>query len=171
MDIRIRPARPEDAETLAAIYAPHVLHGFGTFEEVPPDAEEMNRRVQAILADGLPWLVAEGRDGRLRGYAYAGPFRTRPAYRISVEDSIYLAPEACGRGLGRRLLAELIDVCAAQGRFTMAAVIGDSANLASIRLHERLGFRHAGVLRDMALKHGRRLDVVFMQRDLRSRDD
>jgi L-amino acid N-acyltransferase YncA len=171
MDIRIRPARPEDAAALAAVYAPHVLTGYGTFEEVPPDADEMGRRLRAVVAEGLPWLAAERRDdGRLLGYAYAGPFRTRPAYRVSVEDSIYLAPEACGQGLGRRLLAELIHLCIAGGRTTMAAVIGDSANTASIRLHESLGFTHAGVLKDMAFKHGRWLDVVFMQRSLGPKD-
>jgi L-amino acid N-acyltransferase YncA len=163
--MRIRPARPEDAQALAHVYAPHVLHGCATFEETPPDADEMLRRLDAIIGAGHPWLVAED-GGGVVGYAYAGPFRTRPAYRVSVEDSIYLAPEACGRGVGRRLLSELITLCTAQGRVTMAAVIGDSANLASIRLHETLGFRQTGVLKDMAFKHGRWLDVVFMQREL-----
>lgn len=169
-EARIRPARPEDAAALAAVYAPNVLHGFGSFEEVPPDAEEMGRRLASVAAEGLPWLVAEAEDSEVLGYAYAVPFRPRPAYRVSVEDSVYLKPEACGRGLGGRLLAQLIELCAAQGRVTMIAVIGDSANLPSIRLHERAGFRRAGVLTDIARKHGRWLDVVFMQRELASRD-
>jgi L-amino acid N-acyltransferase YncA len=161
----IRPAEPGDAEAFAAIYAPHVLHGTATFEETPPDAVEMARRFGEVAAQGLPWLAAEA-DGAVFGYAYAGLFRTRSAYRVSVEDSIYIAREACGRGVGRRLLERLIALCAEQGRTTMAAVIGDSANTASIRLHEALGFTHAGVLKDMAFKHGRWLDVVFMQREL-----
>ena len=161
----IRPARAEDAPALAAVYAPHVLHGFGTFEEVPPNGAEMGRRLAEVEAQGLPWLVAE-QAGEAVGYAYASLFRARSAYRVSVEDSIYVAPSAHGRGVGAALLQALIDACTAQGRTTMAAVIGDSANSASIRLHQRLGFRHAGVLTRMAFKHGRWLDVVFMQRDL-----
>ena len=163
--LRIRPAEPGDAAALAGVYAPHVLEGFGTFEETPPDAAEMVARLAAVQADGLPWLVAE-LDGAVAGYAYASLFRPRAAYRVSVEDSIYVASEAQGRGVGRALLQARIGVCAGQGRATMAAVIGDSANTASIRLHETLGFRHAGVLVKMACKHGRWLDVVFMQRDL-----
>ena len=164
----IRPARAEDAPALAAVYAPHVLHGTASFEEVPPDAAEMMRRLAETQAQGLPWLVAEAQSCVL-GYAYAGLFRPRPAYRVSVEDSIYLAPEACGRGLGRKLLQALIELCTAQGRVSMAAAIGDSANIASIRLHESLGFRPAGVLKDMAYKQGRWLDVVFMHRELAPR--
>ena len=168
--LRIRPAEAGDAAALAAVYAPHVLEGFGTFEEAPPDAAEMAARLAAVQADGLPWLVAE-LDGAVSGYAYASLFRSRAAYRVSVEDSIYVAAQAQGRGVGRALLQALIEVCAGQGRTTMAAVIGDSANTASLRLHEALGFRHAGVLADMAYKHGRWLDVVFMQRDLTPKCD
>ena len=164
--LRIRPAEAADASALAAVYAPHVLHGFGTFEEVPPDAEEMARRLAAVVGEGLPWLVAEQEGSAVLGYGYAARFRPRAAYRVSVEDSVYVAPEAHGRGVGRALLQALIEACTAQGCAAMAAVIGDSANLASIALHARLGCRHAGVLERMARKHGRWLDVVFMQRTL-----
>ena len=161
----IRPADASDAPALAQVYAPHVLHGCASFEEVPPDAAEMAARLAAVQAEGLPWLVAE-LQGEVLGYAYASAFRPRAAYRVSVEDSIYIAPQAQGRGVGRALLQTLLDRCAALGRTTMAAVIGDSANTASIRLHQALGFRPAGVLTAMAYKHGRWLDVVFMQRQL-----
>ena len=164
----IRPATAEDAAALAAIYAPHMLHGTASFEETPPTPAEMAARLAEVQGQGLPWLAAEA-DGRVLGYAYASLFRARPAYRVSVEDSIYIAPDACGRGVGRRLLEPLIDICTAQGRVSMAAVIGDSDNAASIRLHESLGFSPAGVLRDMAYKHGRWLDVVFMHRTLAPR--
>ena len=168
--LSIRPAEAGDAAALAAVYAPHVLEGFGTFEEVPPDAAEMAGRLAAVQAEDLPWLVAE-LGGAVAGYAYASLFRPRSAYRVSVEDSVYVAAHAQGRGVGRALLQALIEACTAQGRTTMAAVIGDSANTASIRLHEALGFRHAGVLENMARKHGRWLDVVFMQRELASGRD
>ncbi len=148
-----------------AIYAHHVLHGLASFEEVPPDEAELDRRRADIVARGLPYLVAVF-DGRVRGYAYAGPYRPRSAYRFSVEDSVYVAPDAAGRGVGRALLGEVIRHCAALGMRQMVAVIGDSGNGASIRLHEALGFRRAGELRSIGFKLGRWVDSVLMQLEL-----
>ena len=148
-----------------AIYAGHVLHGTATFELDPPDLEEMARRRAGLLAQGLPWLVAEA-EGEVLGFAYAGPYRPRPAYRHTLEDSIYLRGDATGRGLGRRLLATLIAETEAQGYRQMLAVIGDSANAASIGVHAALGFREVGVLRAAGFKFGRWIDVVLMQRAL-----
>ena len=165
MQAAIRPATPDDAGTIAAIYAHHVLHGTATFEELPPDAGELARRQAEIVGRGLPYLVAEA-EGRLLGYAYAGPLRPRSAYRFSLEDSIYLDPAATGQGLGRRLLDRLIVDCTAAGARQMVAVIGDSGNAASIALHARAGFVHAGLLRSVGLKFGRWLDTVQMQRPL-----
>jgi L-amino acid N-acyltransferase YncA len=165
MQAAIRPAAPADAEAIAAIYAHHVLHGTATFEEVPPGPAEIARRRADVAGRGLPWLVAEA-GGRLLGYAYAGPFRARPAYRFTFEDSIYLDPAATGRGLGRRLLERLIADCTAAGARQLVAVIGDSGNAASIALHARLGFRHVGTLRSVGFKFGRWLDTVEMQRPL-----
>lgn len=161
----LRDSRETDLPALAAIYRHHVLHGTGTFELDPPDAAEMARRRAEVLGRGLPWLVAE-RDGQLLGYAYANYFRPRMAYRFCLEDSIYLAPEALGAGLGRLLLAELISRCEALGARQMVAVIGDSANAASIALHRRAGFEPMGVMKAAGWKFERWLDVVFMQRTL-----
>jgi phosphinothricin acetyltransferase len=158
----IRPSRDSDMEAVQRIYAHHVLHGFGSFEEEPPDLAEIARRRADYLARGLPYLVAEA-DGRVVGYAYAGPYRTRSAYRYTVENSIYVDPSAARRGIGRRLLAELIRQCAARGCRQMIAVIGDSQNAASIRLHEALGFKLVGNLRSVGRKKGRWLDSVMMQ--------
>lgn len=160
--IRVRLAERDDVPAIQAIYAHHVLHGIASFEEVPPDAAEMDRRRTDILARGLPYLVAE-RDGAVRGYAYAGPYRTRPAYRYTVEDSVYVAADAAGQGIGRALLAEVIARCAALGLRQMVAVIGDSGNSASIRLHESLGFRRAAHLVSVGFKLGRWVDSVMMQ--------
>jgi phosphinothricin acetyltransferase len=160
-----RPAALADAAAVAAIYAHHVLHGFGTFEEVPPSQAEMASRVSAVQAAGHPWLVIED-GGEVAGYAYASQFRPRSGYRFAVEDSVYVAPKAQGRGHGRRLLQAVIDTCAAQGRRQMTAAVGDSANLASIRLHQALGFETVGVLPGLGFKQGRWLDVVFLQRAL-----
>ena len=165
MQAAIRPATPDDAGAIAAIYAHHVLHGTATFEELPPDAGELARRQAEIVGRGLPYLVAEA-EGRLLGYAYAGPLRPRSAYRFSLEVSIYLDPAATGQGLGRRLLDRLIVDCTAAGARQMVAVIGDSGNAASIALHARAGFVHAGLLRSVGLKFGRWLDTVQMQRPL-----
>ena len=163
--MELRPAAAADVPAIQAIYAHHVLHGLATFEEEPPDAAEMARRMHDIVARGLPFLVAEA-DGRLLGYAYAAPYRPRSAYRFSVEDSIYLDPAAAGRGLGRRLLARLIDDCTAAGARQMLAVIGDSDNAASIAVHARAGFVHVGTFRAVGFKFGRWVDTVMMQRPL-----
>jgi L-amino acid N-acyltransferase YncA len=161
----IRPALDRDVPEIAAIYAHYVLHALPTFELEPPDPDEIARRRAAILARGLPYLVAEI-DGAVAGYAYAGPYRPRPAYRFTVEDSVYVRPEQQRKGLGRLLLAELIAQCESAGCRQMIAVIGDSANTPSIRLHEALGFRHVGVLREVGFKFERWVDTVLMQRAL-----
>jgi phosphinothricin acetyltransferase len=142
-----------------------VTQGTGTFELEVPDAAEMARRRDDVLDKGLPWLVAE-QDGQVLGYAYANHFRPRPAYRFSVEDSVYLHPEAQGRGVGRALLAELVARCQAAGARQMLAVIGDSANHGSIGVHRALGFERCGLLQAVGWKFGRWLDVVLMQRRL-----
>jgi L-amino acid N-acyltransferase YncA len=160
-------ATADDAVQIAAIYAHHVVHGTGTFEIEPPDANEINRRRSEIAQHGLPYLVA-ARDDRVVGYAYAAPYRTRPAYRHTVEDSVYVDPAETGRGIGKLLLPALIEACEGAGRRQMIAVIGDSGNIASIRLHERFGFRHVGVLRSVGFKFDRWLDTVLMQLELRS---
>lgn len=161
----IRPSTDADVPAIAALYAHHVRHGTGTFELEPPDAAEMAQRRASVLGIGLPWLVAE-RDGALAGYAYANVFRPRPAYRFCVEDSVYVAPHAQGRGVGRLLLAELIARCEAAGARQMLALVGDSANAASTALHEALGFRRTGLLRASGWKFDRWLDVVVLQRAL-----
>lgn len=161
----IRAATPGDARAIAAIYAQHVAHGTASFELAPPDAGEMHRRMTALLADGYPWLAAV-LDGALVGYAYAGPYRARPAYRHTVEDSVYLAPGAQRRGIGRALLQRLIAACTARGDRQMVAVIGDAANTPSIALHARAGFVEAGRLADVGRKFERWLDIVLMQRSL-----
>jgi len=167
--LTIRPSRPADLPAVQAIYAHAVAHGTGTFELVAPDLDEMTRRREAVLAAGWPWLVAE-RGGVVLGYAYASPFRPRPAYRFCVEDSIYLAEAARGQGLGRLMLAELVARCEALGARQMLAVIGDSANASSIGVHRTLGFAHAGLLKAAGWKFGRWLDVVMMQRALGTGD-
>jgi L-amino acid N-acyltransferase YncA len=165
----IRPATAADAEALAAIYGHHVLHGFGTFEEVPPTPDEMERRRQAITTDGLPFLLAE-EAGRVLGYAYAGPFRPRAAYRYTVEDSVYIAPDAVGKGVGRAVLSAVLDACQGIGLRQVMAVIGDSENAASIGLHRALGFEAAGVGKSVGFKHGRWVDIVWMQKPLNGGD-
>jgi len=163
--LTVRPSRAEDLSAITAIYADNVLHGTGTFELEPPDAAEMARRRDDVLAKGLPWLVAE-QDGEVIGYAYANHFRPRRAYRFCLEDSIYLHPTAKGRGIGRVLLAELIARCEAAGARQMLAVIGDSTNAGSVGVHRALGFVHTGLLKASGWKFGRWLDVVIMQRAL-----
>jgi phosphinothricin acetyltransferase len=167
--VLVRPAAERDADTLAAIYRHHVLHGFGTFEEVPPTPAEMDRRRRAVLVHGLPYLVVEA-EGRLLGYAYAAPFRARAAYRFTVEDSVYIAPEAVGRGAGRAVLSAVLQACEGLGLRQILAVIGDSGNAASIGLHRALGFRHLGVSPSVGFKHGRWVDVVWMQKPLNGGD-
>jgi phosphinothricin acetyltransferase len=165
----IRPGRDDDVAAIAAIYGWNVEHGTGTFELEAPELAEMARRRDDVVGKGLPWLVAE-QGGSVLGYAYANHFRPRPAYRYCLEDSIYLAPQATGRGLGRLLLAELVARCEAVGARQMLAVIGDSANLASIAVHRALGFEPAGTLRAAGWKFDRWIDVVLMQRRLGSGD-
>ena len=150
---------------IATIYGHHVLHGSGTFEETPPDAADMASRMTSVLDAGLPWFVAVI-DGEVRGYACARPYILRSGYRFCVEDSVFVAPSAQGLGLGRRLLSAVIEACTALERTQMLALIGDSGNLASIRLHEALGFHRAGLLQAVGFKGGRWLDVVMMQRGL-----
>ena len=165
----VRAASEADAEALAAIYGHHVLTGFGTFEEQAPDAAEMERRRLAVVDRGLPYLVAE-EAGRVLGFAYASPFRPRAAYRYTAEDSVYVAPDAVGRGVGRAMLSEVIAACEALGLRQLVAVIGDSGNAASIGLHRSLGFEHSGLGRGFGFKHGRWVDIVFMQKPLNGGD-
>lgn len=165
LPLLLRPSTEADVPAITGIYRQAVLHGTGTFELDPPDEDEITRRRADVLSKGLPWLVAQaGQD--ILGYAYANQFRPRPAYRYFLEDSIYLAPGAQGRGIGRLLLAELCARCTAQGARQMLAVIGDSANAASIGVHRACGFEHTGLLRSSGWKFGRWLDVVLMQRTL-----
>jgi len=161
----IRPSRETDVLEITTIYGYHVLHGLASFEEVPPELDEIASRRREILAHGLPYLVAE-RSGRVLGYCYAGPYRTRSAYRFTVEDSIYIDQTEAGRGLGRALLAALLDRCTELGYRQMVAVIGGSDTWPSIRLHAALGFTRAGVLRAVGFKFGRWVDIVLMQRAL-----
>lgn len=169
MEAQIRPGTFADMASVQEIYARHVLEGIATFEEVPPDIDEMARRFADVTGRGLPWLVAEA-DGGLLGYAYAGPYRARSAYRFSLEDSIYLAPAAQGQGLGTRLLERLLTESEAAGARQMLAVIGDSGNAGSIAVHRRCGFGHVGIFRSVGLKFGRWIDTVMMQRPLGSGD-
>lgn len=166
----VRDAVDADMDSIAAIYAHHVLNGLASFEVVAPDTAEMTRRRADVLARGLPYRVAEGGDGGIQGFAYAAPYRTRPAYRYTIEDSIYVAPEATGQGVGRLLLQDLIERCTALGYRQMVAVIGDSGNSASIGLHARLGFVQAGAVRSAGFKFGRWVDSVIMQRPLGNGD-
>jgi phosphinothricin acetyltransferase len=163
----IRAAAPVDIPAIAAIYAHAVLHGTASWELEPPDEAEMARRYDAILAGGYPYLVAE-RGGDILGYAYAGAYRPRPAYRSTVENSIYIAPQAQGLGLGRLLLQSLMEDCARRGFRQMIAVIGDGtgASIGSRRLHERAGFRLVGIAEKVGFKHGRWLDQMLMQKEL-----
>lgn len=161
----IRPVTPEDVLGIAAIYAHAVVHGTASFETEPPDNAEMELRRARLVAGGFPYLVAET-EGSIMGYAYAGPYRPRVAYRHTVEDSVYVHPGAHGRGIGRRLLAELILQAEACGFRQMIAVIGDSAQAPSIALHRSLGFVPIGTLASVGFKHGRWLDSVLMQRAL-----
>jgi len=165
----VRPSTAADAAALAAIYGHAVRHGFGTFEEIPPTAEEMAARRAAVVERGLPHLVAEA-DGRVLGFAYAAPFRPRQAYRYTVEDSVYVAPEATGRGVGRAVLLGVLAACEAAGVRQVVAVIGDSGNAASIGLHRSLGFTRQGVGRSLGFKHGRWVDIVWMQKPLNGGD-
>ena len=162
----IRPAKTSDIAAITRIYASAVEHGTASFELDAPDETEMARRMADLVGKGFPYIVAEI-DGVLAGYAYAGPYRARSAYRHTVENSVYIAPDMQHRGVGRALLAALIEACEARGYRQMIAVIGDSTKqAASIGLHEALGFRHVGILDHVGFKHGRWLDSVLMQREL-----
>lgn len=164
--ILLRDSTEADLPAIAAIYGHSVLHGTASFELEPPDEAEMARRRASVLAGGYPYIVAADAAGRVLGYAYASAYRPRPAYRFAVENSIYVAPDAGRRGVGRRLLAELVARCEAAGFRLMVAVIGDSGNAASIGLHAGCGFAHAGLLPSIGWKHGRWVDSVFMTRPL-----
>ena len=165
MSFSLRDARPSDLSRITAIYADSVLHGTASYELSPPDEAEMRERFTAITAKGYPYIVAEDAEGDVLGYAYVSAFRTRPAYRWLVEDSIYLAPTARGKGIGRALLAELLNRSEALGFRQMIAVIG-GASAASIALHRALGFELSGTLKGTGFKHGRWLDTVLMQMSL-----
>jgi L-amino acid N-acyltransferase YncA len=161
----IRPAQPRDLAVITAIYDDAVRHGTASFELDPPDQAEMARRYESLRAGGYPYLVAE-LEGDIVGYAYAGPYRARPAYRWSIEDSIYVARQAQRRGIGRALLARLVAEAEAGGFRQMLAVIGDSANTGSVELHRVAGFRLVGTFENVGFKFGRWLDTVLMQREL-----
>jgi L-amino acid N-acyltransferase YncA len=161
----IRPSRDQDLPAITAIYAHHVLNGTGTFETVPPGAEDMAARRADVLGKELPYLVAE-EDGRILGFAYCNWFKPRPAYRYSAEDSIYMADGERGRGAGKQLLTALAQEAETAGVRKLIAVIGDSANLGSVRVHEAVGFTPVGVLKSCGWKFGKWLDVVLMEKPL-----
>ena len=162
----VRSATPADIPAIAGIYAHAVINGTASFEIEPPDDNEMRQRMEGLLRGGYPYLVGAVGDAAILGFAYAGPYRPRPAYRYCVEDSVYIAPDAQGRGIGRLLLAALIAACEERGFRQMIAVIGDSAQAASIGLHRAEGFERVGTLGAVGYKHGRWLDSVLMQRRL-----
>ncbi len=168
MTPKVRSAKPGDLQAITSIYAHAVVHGTASYEYDPPSLAEMTARYNALVQAGFPYLVAvheEGDgDGRLIGYAYAGPFRTRPAYRFTAEDSIYIASDSQGQGIGRLLLTELIARSEALGFRQMIAVIGDGeVNQPSVKLHEAMGFLHSGRIVGSGFKHGRWCDTVLMQ--------
>lgn len=165
LSLRVRDANETDMEAVRAIYVHHVLHGLATFEEEPPTAGELNARRESVIGAGLPYLVAEC-DGRILGYSYATVYRPRPAYRYTIEDSVYVAEGFGGRGIGGALLGELIERCETGAWRQMLAVIGNSGNDGSIALHRRLGFETVGTLRSVGFKLGRWVDTVLMQRPL-----
>jgi L-amino acid N-acyltransferase YncA len=165
----IRPSRDEDLDAITRIYGHHVQHGTGTFETTPPSLADMTARRADVLAKGLPWLVAE-EGGQVLGFAYGNWFKPRPAYRFSVEDSIYMDPAAHRKGLGRALLAELLAVLERTGTRKVMAVIGDSANAGSIGVHKALGFEPVGVVQSCGWKFDRWLDIVLMQKTLGAGD-
>ena len=161
----VRPSVDADLAAVTRIYAHHVLNGTGTFETSPPSEDEMRQRRADVLGKNLPWLVIE-RGGQVLGFAYGNWFKPRPAYRFSVEDSIYLAPDALGQGLGRQLMGELLAQLERRGIRKVMAVIGDSANAGSLGLHRSAGFEPAGTIEACGWKFGRWLDIVLMQKSL-----
>jgi len=166
----IRPVRPGDLAEMQAIYAHHVLHGTGSFEEIPPSVEEMSERVEHVTDQGWPWLVAEDATGVL-GYCYVTRFRPRAAYRFCAENAVYVRADVRGQGVGKALVAQLIADATAAGFRQMIAVIGDSENVGSIGVHASLGFQRAGTLRSVGWKAGRWLDTVYMERALGEGDE
>lgn len=162
----IRPAGPDDVAAITRIYGHAVLHGTGTFEIEPPPEAEMRARLLDVTGRGLPFVVADLGDGDVAGFAYAAPYRPRAGYARTVEESVYVDPAHVGRGIGTALVAEVIARCTDLGMTQMIAVIGDSANVASVALHRSLGFVHAGVLTAVGYKFDRWLDTIFMQRPL-----
>ncbi|WP_122666568.1 GNAT family N-acetyltransferase [Pseudomonas viridiflava] len=164
-DLILRTAREDDMPAVQAIYAHHVLTGIASFELQPPTVEEMLRRRAEVLSRELPYLVAE-LAGEVVGYGYATLYRPRPGYRFTAEDSVYMAEGMAGKGIGHALLSAVIDHCVQGGWRQMVAVIGNSENHASLRLHEKLGFRRVGVFESVGFKHGRWVDTVLMQRAL-----
>jgi len=163
--ILIRPSTDADVPAITSIYAHHVLNGTGTFETEPPSEADMATRRADVISKGLPYLVAED-GGEVVGYAYGNWFKPRAAYRYSVEDSIYMAPESAGKGLGKLLLTELLAQCERAGVRKVMAVIGDSANAGSIGVHKALGFEQVGVVQSCGWKFGRWLDIVLMQKSI-----
>src|SRR3954447_4256671 len=161
----VRATRDDDLPAITRIYAHHVLHGLASFEEIPPDEAELARRRQEVLRHGLPYLAAE-QAGNMVGYAYAAPYRARSAYRFTIEDSVYVAPDRVGEGIGRALLSRLIALCEEGPWRQMIAVIGDSDNRASIGLHRAEGFQMIGTHPAVGFKFGRWVDSVLMQRGL-----
>ena len=164
-DLRIRVAEDADVGSITDIYSHHVRHGTGSFEIDPPDAAEIASRLSEIQGSGLPYIVAE-LDNMVVGYAYAAIYRTRIAYRFTVEDSVYVHPDYTGQGIGLALLPKVIDACRESGFRQMIAVIGGGNNIASIRLHEKCGFRHVGILEGVGFKFEQWIDTVLMQRPL-----
>ncbi|WP_410174540.1 GNAT family N-acetyltransferase [Pandoraea sputorum] len=165
----VRPVRDDDLPVITAIYAHHVLTGSASFEEVPPDEAEMRARCAKVRDAGLPYLVAE-HAGRVLGYAYATHYRPRSAYRFTLEDSVYIAADAIGQGVGRALLLTLIARCEGGPWRQLIANVGDSGNRASLALHAACGFEHAGTLKSVGFKFGRWVDTVLMQRPLNAGD-
>ena len=167
--VAVRPAVARDLAAVHAIYSHAVLHGLASFEEEPPSLDEIRRRHQDVTGRSLPWLVAE-LGGAVAGYGYCAPYRARSAYRYALEDSVYVRPDLHGKGVGRAVLAELITRCEALGYRQIVAVIGDSANAASIKLHAAAGFLRVGTLRSVGFKFNRWVDSVLMQRPLGTGD-
>jgi L-amino acid N-acyltransferase YncA len=161
----VRDAVEPDLPAIQEIYSHYVLYGLATFEETPPAVEELLERMNSIRLHGLPYLVATI-DKRVVGYAYASPYRSRPAYRFTIEDSVYVEQGQHGNGIGTALLSRLISRCEKGSWQQMVAIIGDSGNAGSIALHRRLGFRDVGTLKDVGFKLGKRVDTVIMQRGL-----
>jgi phosphinothricin acetyltransferase len=165
----VRPATPDDLPVIQAIYAHHVARGLASFEEEAPPVQEMRRRYEEVTAKGLPYLVAEA-GGAIAGYGYCTLYRTRSAYRYALEDSVYVRNDAVGKGIGKAILGELVKRCEALGYRQMIAVIGDSANAASIGVHASQGFLRVGTLRSTGFKLGRWVDSGLMQRPLGTGD-